>query len=109
MQNCDIPACRLHRVLSSPRRSSVTDVPVGRSARQTMFQNRDYVFDRSYHVDGGGRQMTIVSRCAARADCPERPGVVRVNNYWSVMVIRPHTRYDEVRRESASVRLEPLR
>ena len=64
---------------------------------QTMFQNRDYVFDRTYHVDRGSRQMTIVSRCAARPDCPERPGVVRVNNYWSVMVIRPHTQFDQVR------------
>ncbi|XP_043189384.1 stAR-related lipid transfer protein 7, mitochondrial-like [Amphibalanus amphitrite] len=61
----------------------------------TMFQNRDYVFDRSYHVDRRARQMTIVSRCAARDDCPERPGVVRVNNYWSVMVIRPHTNFDQ--------------
>ena len=76
----------------------VSPPTVRRSARQTMFQNRDYVFDRSYHVDRRARQMTIVSRCAARGDCPERPGVVRVNNYWSVMVIRPHTRFDEVSR-----------
>ncbi|XP_037091894.1 stAR-related lipid transfer protein 7, mitochondrial-like isoform X2 [Pollicipes pollicipes] len=71
------------------------DVIYWRVRFPSMFQNRDYVFDRRYYVDEAARQMTIVSRCTGHPECPERPGVVRVRHYWSVMVIRPHTEFDQ--------------
>ncbi|XP_068130944.1 stAR-related lipid transfer protein 7, mitochondrial [Hyperolius riggenbachi] len=57
--------------------------------------SRDYVYVRKYHVDLENNIMVLVSRAVEHPEVPESPDYVRVRNYQSQMVIRPHTTFDE--------------
>ncbi|XP_073478159.1 stAR-related lipid transfer protein 7, mitochondrial [Aquarana catesbeiana] len=57
--------------------------------------SRDYVYIRKYHVDQESNLMVLVSRAVEHPEVPESPDFVRVHNYQSEMVIRPHTTFDE--------------
>ncbi|KAG8541200.1 hypothetical protein GDO81_029486, partial [Engystomops pustulosus] len=57
--------------------------------------SRDYVYVRKYHVDQENNIMVLVSRAVEHPEVPESPNYVRVRNYQSQMVIRPHTSFDE--------------
>ncbi|MEE6509951.1 hypothetical protein FKM82_028524 [Ascaphus truei] len=57
--------------------------------------SRDYVYIRKYHVDQENNLMVLVSRAVEHPGVPESPDYVRVRNYQSQMVIRPHTSFDE--------------
>ncbi|ODN03966.1 StAR-related lipid transfer protein 7, mitochondrial [Orchesella cincta] len=53
-----------------------------------MFSNRDYLFTRRHTVDKSKDNMVIMSRAMTHPNVPERKGVHRVTEYWSVMQIR---------------------
>nr|XP_033805741.1 stAR-related lipid transfer protein 7, mitochondrial [Geotrypetes seraphini]XP_033805742.1 stAR-related lipid transfer protein 7, mitochondrial [Geotrypetes seraphini] len=55
---------------------------------------RDYVYVRRYHVDEENNLMVLVSRAVEHPSAPESPEFVRVWNYQSQMVIRPHSSFD---------------
>ncbi|KAM4677129.1 stAR-related lipid transfer protein 7, mitochondrial isoform 1-T1 [Discoglossus pictus] len=57
--------------------------------------SRDYVYVRKFHVDQDNNLMVLVSRAVEHPGVPESPDYVRVRNYQSQMVIRPHTTFDE--------------
>lgn len=57
--------------------------------------SRDYVYVRKYHVDQENNLMVLISRAVEHPEVPESPDYVRVRNYQSQMVIRPHTTFDE--------------
>ncbi|XP_053320634.1 stAR-related lipid transfer protein 7, mitochondrial [Spea bombifrons] len=57
--------------------------------------SRDYVYVRKFHVDRENNLMVLVSRAVDHPGVPESPDYVRVRNYQSQMVIRPHTTFDE--------------
>ncbi|KAM4747592.1 stAR-related lipid transfer protein 7, mitochondrial [Rhinophrynus dorsalis] len=57
--------------------------------------SRDYVYVRKFHVDRENNLMVLVSRAVEHPSVPESPHYVRVRNYQSQMVIRPHTSFDE--------------
>ncbi|XP_040270422.1 stAR-related lipid transfer protein 7, mitochondrial [Bufo bufo] len=57
--------------------------------------SRDYVYVRKYHVDQENNLMVLVSRAVEHPEVPESPNYVRVRNYQSQMVIRPHSSFDE--------------
>lgn len=56
---------------------------------QKLFANRDYVFNRRYFVDRNRKLIIIVNKSTTHPLCPKKPNNQRVNDYWSVMVIRP--------------------
>ncbi|CAL8138792.1 unnamed protein product [Orchesella dallaii] len=53
-----------------------------------MFSNRDYLFTRRHVVEKAKDNMVIMSRAMTHPNVPERKGVHRVTEYWSVMQIR---------------------
>ncbi len=53
-----------------------------------MFSNRDYLFVRRHKVDKESNDMIIISRAMTHPSVPEKKGVHRVKEYWSVMHIR---------------------
>ncbi|XP_018424827.1 PREDICTED: stAR-related lipid transfer protein 7, mitochondrial [Nanorana parkeri] len=57
--------------------------------------SRDYLYVRKYHVDQENNLMVLVSRAVEHPEVPEAADYVRVRNYQSQMVIRPHTTFDE--------------
>ncbi|KAG8440931.1 hypothetical protein GDO86_006606 [Hymenochirus boettgeri] len=57
--------------------------------------SRDYVYVRKFNVDQENNIMVLVSRAVEHPGVPESPDYVRVRNYQSQMVIKPHTSFDE--------------
>lgn len=47
------------------------------------------MFSRRYFVDRNRKLIIIVNKSTKHPSCPEKPNNQRVNDYWSVMVIRP--------------------
>lgn len=60
-----------------------------------MFSNRDYVFNRRYKIDEKENIMVVVNKCTEHPQCPESKENIRVKEYWSSMVIRPHKHFTE--------------
>lgn len=58
-------------------------------------QSRDYVFTRRYHVDHRRRTMMLMSRATDHPALPITKDHVRVTTYFSQMVIKPHTTFEE--------------
>ncbi|ESO12824.1 hypothetical protein HELRODRAFT_105555 [Helobdella robusta] len=58
--------------------------------------SREYVYVRRHEVDDKNKLMVIVSRSISGHPCvPDNTNHVRVTEYTSKMVIRPHTSFDE--------------
>lgn len=57
---------------------------------------REYVYVRRACVDTCRRVMVLVSKAVDHPKCPLNDSVVRVDNYESNMVVRPHKDFDEV-------------
>lgn len=57
--------------------------------------SRDYVYVRRAMVNPKTNTMVLVSRAVEHPSCPPGKKYVRVKNYSSRMVIRPHRNYDE--------------
>lgn len=60
-----------------------------------LFSNRDYVFNRRYMVCVEKNVIIIVNKCVEHPNCPEKPENHRVKEYWSYMVIKPFTHFNE--------------
>ncbi|XP_049962214.1 stAR-related lipid transfer protein 7, mitochondrial isoform X1 [Schistocerca serialis cubense] len=60
-----------------------------------LFSNRDYVFNRRYMVCIEKNVIIIVNKCVEHPGCPEKPENHRVKEYWSYMVIKPFTHFNE--------------
>lgn len=60
-----------------------------------FFANRDYVYCRRYITDEKRKVMFVVSRGTTHPNYPPFSGKVRVNNYWSLMVIKPKHGFHE--------------
>ncbi|XP_065557011.1 stAR-related lipid transfer protein 7, mitochondrial-like [Artemia franciscana] len=60
-----------------------------------MFANRDYVFVRRYHIDYEQKLMIVVNKSYPNPKVPPKQRIHRVNEYYSVMVIKPLTDFDE--------------
>jgi len=56
---------------------------------------REYVYVRRACVDTCRRIMVLVSKAVIHPKCPLNDSLVRVDNYESNMVIRPHKDFDE--------------
>lgn len=60
-----------------------------------LFANRDYVFIRKCFIDRKRNLILICCRSLAHPRCPEKPGLQRVKDYWSYMVIKPSTNFNQ--------------
>ncbi|GAB6031539.1 StAR- lipid transfer protein 7, mitochondrial [Chamberlinius hualienensis] len=57
--------------------------------------SRDYVYIRRYHIDPVNNVMVLVSKSTDHPFCPVTNNYVRVSQYSSSMVIKPHTGMNE--------------
>jgi len=53
----------------------------------TMFSNRDYLFARRHLVDHQKQGVILISKAVSHPSYPDRKGLHRVKEYWSVMQI----------------------
>lgn len=60
-----------------------------------LFSNRDYVFVRKHFIDRQRNLILIVNKSTKHPSCPVKPGLQRVKEYWSFMVIKPKTTFEE--------------
>jgi len=60
-----------------------------------FFSNRDYCCYREHSVDPVTGTMLVLSRSTEHTKCPSKRKVWRVQDYKSVMTIRPHTTSDK--------------
>lgn len=60
-----------------------------------LFSNRDYVFVRKHFIDLQRNLILIVNKSTKHPNCPVNPSLQRVKEYWSFMVIKPKTTFDE--------------
>ncbi|CRK86235.1 CLUMA_CG000041, isoform A [Clunio marinus] len=60
-----------------------------------LFSNRDYVFVQKHFIDKQRNLILIVNKSTKHPKCPVRPGLQRVKEYWSFMVIKPKTTFNE--------------
>lgn len=58
---------------------------------QRLFINRDYVFVRRYLIDKETNTLYIMSRSTEHPDFPKFSKNYRIEDYWSIMVIRPYS------------------
>ncbi len=63
--------------------------------------SREYVFVRRVIIDTDNQTMVLISRGVDHPKCPESKEFVRVKNYHSKLVLRPHKSIDEVRNHVA--------
>lgn len=60
-----------------------------------LFNNRDYVYCRRFICDDKRKVMMVANRGTQHPKYPELNGKVRVNDYWSFMVIKPYRSFQE--------------
>lgn len=60
-----------------------------------LFANRDYVFIRKYFIDRKRNLILICCKSLDHPQCPQQPHLQRVKNYWSYMVIKPKTSFNQ--------------
>lgn len=60
-----------------------------------FFSNRDYCCYREHSVDPDTGTMLVISRSTDHPACPSKRKVWRVQDYESVLTIRPHTTSDK--------------
>uniref|UniRef100_A0A8D8LL97 Phosphatidylcholine transfer protein n=2 Tax=Cacopsylla melanoneura TaxID=428564 RepID=A0A8D8LL97_9HEMI len=72
-----------------------TDVVYWELRFPRFFTNRDYVFLRRCQVDEERKVITIINQSTNHAQCPPKQGKHRVKEFWSYMVIKPSTEFDQ--------------
>jgi hypothetical protein len=60
-----------------------------------LFSNRDYVFIRKHFIDRQRNLILIVNKSTKHPNVPVKKGLQRVKEYWSFMVIKPKTTFDQ--------------
>ncbi|OXA43375.1 stAR-related lipid transfer protein 7, mitochondrial isoform X2 [Folsomia candida] len=81
----DDTVLKLNVVESSPEISQ--DVIYWEMKWPTMFSNRDYLFARRHLVDRQKKTIVIISKAVPHPAVPDKKGVHRVKEYWSVMQV----------------------
>lgn len=61
----------------------------------SFFSNRDYCCHRQHVVDPQTGMMVVVSRSTDHPNCPKKRKTWRVQDYWSVMTIKPFVSKDK--------------
>jgi len=89
----DTHAVQLQLIDSEPATNS--DVIYWETKWPKLFNNRDYVFKRRYRIDKKRNLIYLVNRITEHPSCPPVPSKQRVSEYWSYMVIKPNTTFDE--------------
>ncbi|XP_043286679.1 stAR-related lipid transfer protein 7, mitochondrial-like [Venturia canescens] len=95
----DPTAKRLEIIDSDPRSEAEmdrqSDVVYWEMEWPRLFSNRDYVYERRWAVDKDKGIVVIVNKVTNHPEAPTRPDTYRVTSYWSYMVIKPSTKFDE--------------
>ncbi|XP_070501965.1 stAR-related lipid transfer protein 7, mitochondrial [Chironomus tepperi] len=60
-----------------------------------LFSNRDYVFMRKCFIDRKNNVILICCKSVDHPKWPVNPHLQRVNDYWSYMVIKPTTTFNQ--------------
>uniref|UniRef100_A0A224XNL8 Phosphatidylcholine transfer protein n=1 Tax=Panstrongylus lignarius TaxID=156445 RepID=A0A224XNL8_9HEMI len=60
-----------------------------------LFSNRDYVFTRRYLIDESEKVMIVMNRSTKHPDYPVIQSKSRVTEYWSYMVIKPTSEFNQ--------------
>ncbi|XP_054282967.1 stAR-related lipid transfer protein 7, mitochondrial-like [Macrosteles quadrilineatus] len=89
----DNHAVQLQLLDSEP--STNSDVIYWETKWPTLFSNRDYVFMRRYRIDEERNLLFLVNQNTTHPSKPEVPSKQRVGEYWSYMVIKPKTTFDQ--------------
>lgn len=63
---------------------------------QSFFSNRDYVFKRRYHKSEKNKVIIIMNKSTEHPMYPPTSSKARVTEYWSYMVIKSNTGFDQV-------------
>ncbi|XP_063911494.1 stAR-related lipid transfer protein 7, mitochondrial isoform X2 [Zophobas morio] len=87
----DNTAVMLNVVETDPDPASNSDIVYWEMLWPTLFANRDYVFNRRYLVDRKSKTLFIMSKSTKHASCPKDSTKYRIEDYWSIMVIKPYT------------------
>lgn len=73
-------------VIESNRETS-QDVIYWEMKWPTMFSNRDYLFARRHLIDREKGTIVIINKAVSRPSVPDKSGIHRVKEYWSVMQV----------------------
>uniref|UniRef100_T1HB87 START domain-containing protein n=1 Tax=Rhodnius prolixus TaxID=13249 RepID=T1HB87_RHOPR len=60
-----------------------------------LFSNRDYVFTRRFLIDESEKVMIVMNRSTSHPDYPVMQSKSRVTEYWSYIVIRPTSEFNQ--------------
>ncbi|XP_014275913.1 stAR-related lipid transfer protein 7, mitochondrial isoform X2 [Halyomorpha halys] len=89
----DQHAASLKVIDSEPK--SHSDVIYWETKWPTLFCNRDYVFKRRYHRNEENKVIIIMNKSTEHPMYPPTSGKARVTEYWSYMVIKSKTAFNQ--------------
>ncbi|XP_067621492.1 stAR-related lipid transfer protein 7, mitochondrial [Eurosta solidaginis] len=91
----DESAIKLELIEEDPRPNSNSHLIYWEMQWPRLFYNRDYVYCRRYVTDEKRNVMMVCSRGTKHPKYPMYSNKVRVNDYWSLMVIKPYETFGE--------------
>ncbi|XP_014088807.3 stAR-related lipid transfer protein 7, mitochondrial [Bactrocera oleae] len=91
----DETAIQLKMIEEDPRPNSNSHVIYWEMQWPKLFSNRDYVYCRRFVKDEKLNVMMVCSRGTEHPKYPLYSNKVRVNDYWSLMVIKPYESFNE--------------
>ncbi|KAB7495938.1 StAR-related lipid transfer protein 7, mitochondrial [Armadillidium nasatum] len=60
-----------------------------------FFANRDYIFRRRFKVNKLKKEVVIFSEVVDHSQIPEKQGIHRVKEYWSIMVLKANENFNK--------------
>ncbi|XP_073997113.1 stAR-related lipid transfer protein 7, mitochondrial-like isoform X2 [Rhodnius prolixus] len=75
--------------------STNSDVIYWETKWPKLFSNRDYVFTRRFLIDESEKVMIVMNRSTSHPDYPVMQSKSRVTEYWSYIVIRPTSEFNQ--------------
>lgn len=94
-QKWDATAVKLEIIETDPLPNSNSHLLYWEMQWPRFFANRDYVYCRRIITDKKNNAVMIYNQSAQHPKYPEDPQKVRVNEYWSYMVIKPYKNFHE--------------
>ncbi|XP_017467186.1 PREDICTED: stAR-related lipid transfer protein 7, mitochondrial [Rhagoletis zephyria] len=91
----DETAVQLELIEEDPRPNTNSHLIYWEMQWPRLFSNRDYVYCRRFVTDDKRNVMMVASRGTQHPKYPVFSGKVRVNDYWSLMVIKPYKTFSE--------------
>nr|BAN21328.1 conserved hypothetical protein [Riptortus pedestris] len=89
----DVHAALLKVIDSDP--STQSSVIYWETKWPTLFSNRDYVFKRRYYKDEKNKVIVIMNKSTDHPMYPPTNSKARVTEFWSYMVIKANTEFNE--------------